>query len=161
MDVGLNVEFDGKKNIVMEGDVIKEYPIGGMICEYARLRPTEIKAFIMENSYFEDTDLKENGGRALMNFYEAMKEKLDIVTAIMVLTDFSNLMADFNRASDEELKALLDSLDATETHQIKSYILENTGFEEYGISTIGQALLSAYAGFANCYVPFKHSFDIN
>ena len=160
MDVGLNVEFDGKKNIVMEGDVIKEYPIGGMICEYARLRPTEIKAFIMENSYFEDTDLKENGGRALMNFYEAMKEKLDIVTAIMVLTDFSNLMADFNRASDEELKALLDSLDATETHQIKSYILENTGFEEYGISTIGQALLSAYAGFANCYVPFKHSFDM-
>lgn len=160
MDVGLNVEFDGKKNIVMEGDVIKEYPIGGMICEYARLRPTEIKAFIMGNSYFEDTDLKENGGRALMNFYEAMKEKLDIVTAIMVLTDFSNLMADFNRASDEELKALLDSLDATETHQIKSYILENTGFEEYGISTIGQALLSAYAGFANCYVPFKHSFDM-
>lgn len=66
MDVGLNVVFDGKKNIVMEGDVIKEYPIGGMICEYARLHPTEIKAFIMENPYFEDTDLKENGGHALM-----------------------------------------------------------------------------------------------
>lgn len=160
MDIGLNVEFDGKKNIVMEGDVIKEYPIGGMICEYARLRPTEIKAFIMENPYFEDTDLKENGGRALMSFYEAIKEKLDVVTAIMVLTDFSNLMADFNRASDEELKELLDSLDDTETHQIKSYILENTGFEEYGISTIGQALLSAYAGFANCYMPFKHTFNM-
>lgn len=99
-----------------------------MICEYARLRPTEIKAFIMENPYFEDTDLKENGGRALMSFYEAMKGKLDVVTAIMVLTDFSNLMADFNRASDEELKELLDSLDDTETHQIKSYILENTVF---------------------------------
>ena len=160
MDVGLNVEFDGKKNIVMEGDVIKEYPIGGMICEYARLHLTEIKAFIMENPYFEDTDLKENGGRALMSFYEAMKEKMDVVTAIMVLTDFSNLMADFNRASDEELKELLNSLDDTETHQIKSYILENTGFEEYGISTIGQALLSAYAGFANCYVPFKHTFNM-
>ena len=78
----------------------------------------------------------------------------------MVLTDFSNLMADFNRASDEELKELLNSLDDTETHQIKSYILENTGFEEYGISTIGQALLSAYAGFANCYVPFKHTFNM-
>lgn len=160
MDIGLNVEFDGKKNIVMEGDVIKEYPIGGMICEYARLRPTEIKAFIMENPYFEDTDLKENGGHALMSFYQAMKEKLDVVTAIMVLTDFSNLMADFNRASDEELKELLNSLDDAETHQIKSYILENTGYEEYGISTIGQALLSAYAGFANCYVPFKHTFNM-
>lgn len=160
MDVGLNVEFDGKKNIVMEGDVIKEYPIGGMICEYARLRPTEIKAFIMENPYFEDTDLKENGGHALMSFYQAMKEKLDVVTAVMVLTDFSNLMADFNRANDDELKELLNSLNDENTQQIKSYILENTGYEEYGISTIGQALLSAYAGFANCYVPFKHTFNM-
>ena len=160
MDVGLNVEFDGKKNIVMEGDVIKEYPIGGMICEYARLRPTEIKAFIMDNPYFEDTDLKENGGHALMSFYQAMKEKLDVVTAVMVLTDFSNLMADFNRANDDELKELLNSLNDENTQQIKSYILENTGYEEYGISTIGQALLSAYAGFANCYVPFKHTFNM-
>lgn len=160
MDIGLNVEFDGKKNIVMEGDVIKEYPIGGMICEYARLRPTEIKAFIMENPYFEDTDLKENGGHALMSFYQAMKEKLDVVTAIMVLTDFSNFMADFNRANDDELKELLNSLNDENTQQIKSYILENTGYEEYGISTIGQALLSAYAGFANCYVPFKHTFNM-
>lgn len=160
MDVGLNVVFDGKKNIVMEGDVIKEYPIGGMICEYARLRPTEIKAFIMENPYFEDTDLKENGGHALMSFYQAMKEKLDVVTAIMVLTDFSNFMADFNRANDDELEELLNSLNDENTQQIKSYILENTGYEEYGISTIGQALLSAYAGFANCYVPFKHTFNM-
>ena len=149
MDVGLNVVFDGKKNIVMEGDAIKEYPIGGMICEYARLHPTEIKAFIMENPYFEDTDLKENGGHALMSFYQAMKEKLDVVTAVMVLTDFSNFMADFNRANEDELKELLNSLNDENTQQIQSYILENTGFEEYGISTIGQALLSAYAGFAN------------
>ena len=47
MDIGLNVDFDGKKNIVMENENIKEYPIGGMICEYARLRPTEIKPIIM------------------------------------------------------------------------------------------------------------------
>ena len=66
MDIGLNVDFDGKKNIVMEGDIIKEYPIGGMACEYARLRPTEIKPLILENSYFQDADLQENGGHALM-----------------------------------------------------------------------------------------------
>lgn len=52
MDIGLNVDFDGKKNIVIEGDIIKEYPIGGMACEYARLRSTEIKPLIMENPYF-------------------------------------------------------------------------------------------------------------
>ena len=51
MDIGLNIEFDGKKNIVMESGIIKEYPIGGLICEYARLRPTELKPIIMENTY--------------------------------------------------------------------------------------------------------------
>ena len=69
MDVGLNVDFDGKKNIVMMGDIINVYPVGGMVCEYARLRPTEIKPLIMENPYFHDTDLNGNGSHALMSLY--------------------------------------------------------------------------------------------
>lgn len=73
MDVGLNVDFDGKKNIVMEGDIINVYPVGGMVCEYARLRPTEIKPLIMENPYFHDTDLNGNGSYALMSLYVVVK----------------------------------------------------------------------------------------
>lgn len=161
MDIGLNVDFDGKKNIVMEGDIIKEYPIGGMACEYARLHPTEIKPLIMENPYFRDSDLKENGGHALMNLYEACLPKFGVITAVMILTDFSSFMADFNRANEEELKGLLEPLNEDrDTNQVKSFILEDTGFEEFGISTIGQAMLSAYAAYADCYVAFKHSFNM-
>jgi hypothetical protein len=161
MDVGLNVDFDGKKNIVMEGEIIKEYPIGGMACEYARLRPTEIKPLIMGNPYFNDTNLEENGGHALMSLYEACLEKFGVITAVMILTDFSNLMADFNRANEEELKGLLEPLNADKDEsQVKTFILEETGFEEFGISTIGQTMLSAYAGYADCYVAFKHSFNM-
>lgn len=161
MDVGLNVDFDGKKNIVMEGEIIKEYPIGGMACEYARLRPTEIKPIIMENPFFNDDNLEENGGQALMSLYEACLEKFGVITAVMILTDFSNLMADFNRANEDELKELLEPLNADkDTSQVKTFILEETGFEEFGISTIGQTMLSAYAGYADCYVAFKHSFNM-
>ena len=53
MDVGMTVEFDGKKNVVMEGEIIKEYPIGGLICEYARLHPTDLKQIILDNPYFQ------------------------------------------------------------------------------------------------------------
>lgn len=161
MDVGLNVDFDGKKNIVMEGGIIKEYPIGGMICEYARLRPTEIKPLIMENPYFQDTDLKGNGSHALMSFYEACLEKFGVITAVMILTDFSSFMADFNRANEEELKGLLDQLnEEKDTNKIKSFVLEETGFDAFGISTIGQTMLAAYAAYADCYVAFKHSFNM-
>lgn len=161
MDIGLNVDFDGKKNIVMEGDIIKEYPIGGMACEYARLRPTEIKPLILENPYFQDSALKENGGHALMNLYEACLEKFGVITAVMILADFSGFMADFNRANEEELKELIDPLNKDkDTDQIKSFVLEETGVETFGISTIGQAMLTAYAAYANSYVAFKHSFNM-
>ena len=161
MDIGLNVDFDGKKNIVMEGDIIKEYPIGGMACEYARLRPTEIKPLILENPYFHDSALKENGGHALMNLYEACLEKFGVITAVMILADFSGFMADFNRANEEELKELIAPLNKDkDTDQIKSFVLEETGVETFGISTIGQAMLTAYAAYANSYVAFKHSFNM-
>lgn len=161
MDIGLNVEFDGKKNIVMEGDIIKEYPIGGMACEYARLHPIEIKPLIIENPYFNDINLKENGCHALMSLYKACLEKFGVVTAVMILTDFSNFMADFNRADVDELKGLLDPLNEDrDTNKVKLFILEDTGFEEFGISTIGQAMLTAYATYADSYVVFKHSFNM-
>lgn len=161
MDIGLNVEFDGKKNIVMCGDIIEEYPIGGMICEYARLRPTELKPLIMENPYFQDIDLKENGGHALMRLYEACLAKFGVVAAVMIITDIMEFMSDFNKANEDELSDLLEPLNADkDTNQIKDFILKESGYDEFGVSTIGQAMLSAYATYAESYVAFKHSFNM-
>lgn len=161
MDIGLNVDFDGKRNIVFENGVVKEYPIGGMACEYARLRPKEIKRFILENQYFQDTELSENGGAALMCLYEAMLPKFGVVTTVMILTDISTVLADFNRANEVELKEMLETLNENKgTNPIKSFILEDTGYDEFGISTIGQAMLSAYVEYAEWYAIFKHSFNM-
>ncbi len=161
MDIGLNVDFDGKKNIVIEGDIIKEYPIGGMACEYARLRSTEIKPLIMENPYFHDTDLNGNGSHALMSLYEVCLAKFGVVTAVMIVTDFSAFIADFIQENEEELQGPIALMNGDkETSQVKSFILEKTGFDEFGIGTIGQTLLSAYAAYADSYVAFKHSFNM-
>lgn len=161
MDVGMTVEFDGKKNVVMEGEIIKEYPICGLICEYARLHPTDLKQIILDNPYFQDSDLKENGGAALMHFYQVMQEKLGVVAASMVITDFSNLMADYNLADEETLKEFLDDANKDkDTDQVKVFILKDTGFVEFGISTIGQAMLTAYASYAYMYVAFRHTFNM-
>jgi len=161
MDIGLSVEFDGKKNTVMNDGDIVEYPIGGMACEYARLHPTEVKPLILENPYFQDEDLKKNGGHALLKLYEACLAKFGVVTAVMIITDFSNFMADFNRANEDELKGMIDPLNADrDTNEIKSFILKESGYDEFGVMTIGQAMLSAYVYYADCYVAFKHSFNM-
>lgn len=158
-DVGLYVDFNGKKNVVMAGDIIKEYPIGGMICEYARLRPTEIKNIIMDLPLFQETNLSEKGAEALLWFYKALLEKYGVVVASMVTTDFSNLLRDFNIASDNELEQLLARYNEQED-AVRKFILKDTAWDEFGIDTIGHAFLTAYYAYADSFVGFKHSFDM-
>ena len=79
MDIGLRVEYDGKKNVVLAGEIIKEYPIGGLMCEYARLRPTELKEVILSNPFWSEENLSEKGGEALFAFYNDMVEKFDAI----------------------------------------------------------------------------------
>ena len=50
---GLLVDYDGEKNVVMYQG-LKEYPIGGMIAEYARLRPTDLKEIILSYSRIDE-----------------------------------------------------------------------------------------------------------
>ena len=60
-----------------------------------------------------------------MNLYEACLEKFGVITAVMILADFSGFMADFNRANEEELKELIAPLnkDLQHLHFRKALVL--------------------------------------
>ena len=77
-DIGLYVEYDGKKNVVIGNGEVKEDPIGGMACEFSRLHPTDIKDYIMKISLFSETDLKEHGGEALMELFELIEQLKEV-----------------------------------------------------------------------------------
>lgn len=160
-EVGLNIIFDGKYNVVMgDGDAI-EYPIGGVACEYARLHPHELKKYIMKNPYFDKTDLKKYGAEALMDFYNIMKKEYGMVTAMMVVADFSNCFSEYGRLKKQELDEVTVTWnEEKDTDAIKSFILKDSGYTEYGTSSIGQAMLTAYSTFAYYYVAFRHIFAI-
>lgn len=161
MDIGLYVEYDGKKNIVISNGEISEYPIGGMACEFARLHPTEIKNYIMNVSVFKETDLKEYAAVALMELFNAMKERMGVVVATMIVTEFHYYIGDFIRASDKELQELLAADNAiSPENEIKKFILKDSGFDEFGASNVGQALLSAYNTFAKTFACYMVSFNL-
>lgn len=48
IDFGLSITYDGEEYTLMCPDHIRKCPIGGLICEYCRLHPTEIKGVIIE-----------------------------------------------------------------------------------------------------------------
>ena len=160
MDIGLRVEFDGKKNVVFAEERIKEYPIGGLMCEYARLKPTELKNLILNNPFWDEENLSEKGGDALYVFYKEMVEKFDVAIAGIVLADFSSFLRDYLQAEKTDLIELIENLNCNKDQDsIKQFILKDTGFHEFGVSTVGQAFLSAYCSYALSYALFKHIFE--
>lgn len=159
-DIGLYVEYDGKKNVVIGNGEVKEYPIGGMACEFSRLHPTEIKGYIMQLELFNETNLKEHGGEALMQLFELIKADLGSLIATMVMTELSNYLADFTQATEEQLHELIDPENENINEDaVKNFILKDSGFTEFGISNIGQAFLTAYNVFAKTFCGFMVSFQ--
>jgi len=159
LDIGLQVVFDGVNNIVMEEGVVKEYPIGGLICEYARLKPTEIKPIILKCPLFKEKNFNGKINKAMLWLFNALKKRYGIVTSVMVITDFSNFIADYKKANTTELSRLLaQSNRGIKKDKIKQFILQDTGYDMFGIQTVGQALLTAYSTYAISYVVFKKSF---
>lgn len=159
--IGLTVEFDGKKNVLLADGQVTEFPIGGMACEYARLHPTDIKQFILDMPSYGEPFSPDAVAEALMQMYEAMTKSLGQLTGIMVTTDFANLLTDYTQATEAERSDLIaKNNEGLAEDSVKQFILKDTGFDGFGITTVGHAFLSAYSSYAYSFVGFRHMFDI-
>ncbi len=159
MDIGAMIEFDGKRNVLFFNERTYEYPIGGMIAEYARLHPTDIKPLIMRCPYLDDEITKEKAADLMMWFLGELIDVFEPVTANMVFTDFYNNIQDYMTASEEEKEMFIENCNkGIREDQIKQFILKDTPYTEFGLQNIGQMLLSAYSTYSLSYVSFKYSF---
>lgn len=159
-DFGMTVKFDGKKNTILCCGIVKDYPIGGMMCEYARLHPTDIKNVIMESPDFSTPCNLEKIGTALKDLTDAFIQKFDVVTALMVATDMLNLIAEYIKATDSARKEMLGcGKQQKDFDKIAEFILEDTGFSNFGMDTVGQLLLTGYYLYSSSFASFKYLFD--
>lgn len=152
---GLVVNFDGDKNVVMYQG-LKEYPIGGMIAEYARLHPTDLKEIILSYSRIEEKTSK--GG--LCEFFSWLFQKLEnrfgTVTAIMVTFEIMDFVADTFKMDKSNLDNIFNKI--KKENKVGQFIFEGSGYDETGNLSNKQLLLSAYYWWSSCYVVFKHGF---
>lgn len=155
---GLIVDFDGKKNVVMYHG-LKEYPIGGMIAEYAKLHPAELKKVILCFDAVDEEPSEENLISFFVWFIEELEKNFDIITAVMITMEFLTLITDIKSMDSDGRQKCFDSINEDE-NQIKDYILEETGYTYFGMETMKQWLLSCYYWYADRFIAFKHSFDM-
>lgn len=159
MDIGVKIQFDGKKNILFFDEKVYEYPIGGLIAEYARLSPVDVKPVIMRCPYLETEITLDTVTECMVWFLNELTSTFLPITANMVFTDFYCCIQDYMQATDEEKEILIaDSNKDVSEDKIKQFILQETGYTEFGLKNVGQMLLSAYSTYALSYVAFKYSF---
>ena len=157
---GLPVWYDGKKYTIFYNGKCREYPIGGLACEYSRFEPYTLKDVIMKCPVFEKIlYLEEPREEAIKWFYDELFDKYDPVTAVMIMTDMTDLIHDFTCFDEGLTNDLLDELNKRDD-KINNYILKDSGLEQFNVDTIGAALLTAYYCFVDSYTVFHKCLDM-
>lgn len=152
---GLVVNFDGDKNVIMYQG-LKEYPIGGMIAEYARLHPTDLKEIILSYSRIEEKTSENGLCEFFPWFIQELENRFGTVTAIIVTFELMDFVADTFKMDKSDLDNIFNKIKKED--KVGQFIFEGSGYDETGNSSNKQLLLSAYYWWSNCYVAFKHSF---
>lgn len=161
IDFGLSVTFDGKNYTLMVPDHVKEYPIGGLICEYCRLSPTEIKDVIISLSGLNNEVTPDKVISTHMQFHQKLLETFPPVTATMISLEFLHGLEDWMKAIRENRtdEYINDFFEIKENDKIKEFILDDTPYTKFGCNDIFQIMLSSYYGFAMNYKNVKYMFN--
>lgn len=155
---GLVVDFDGKCNRVMY-KTVKEYPIGGMIAEYARLHPAVLKDVILEYPNIDKEATEEYLGPFFPWFIDRLEEQFGTITAVMVTTEMLDLAAEIMKMTDEEKQEWFGRGQKQED-TIFDYIFKDSGYDCPGMDSVKQMLLTCYLWYTGSFIAFKHSFMI-
>lgn len=159
IDFGLNAIFDGSKYRLVMAQSDDEYPIGGLICEYMRLTPMDIKAVIMSCDGLEKEGSTDNYLDTFLQFYEKVNEEFPPVISTMIALEFMNSADDWFKAVRENRVEEYLGLFDNSYDSVKKYIFENTGCDKVGGDTVLQILLTSYSVFADKYIITKTMFN--
>lgn len=160
IDNGLTITFNGKHYTFLGNGVVKDYPIGGLACEYFDLAPTEIKDVIMSLSNLNAEPTPDIATDGLMEFYKKCFDKFPPVQATMIMVEFASAFTDwFTAIREQRVDEYLELIDVhKKSPQICQFIFADTPYENVGKDSLLQMFLSAYVSFADTYVYTKYTF---
>lgn len=159
IDFGLNVTFDGSKYRLIMQQSDSEYQIGGLICEYMRLTPMDIKAVILSCDGLEKEGTIDNFYDTFRQFHETVNIEFPPIISSMIALEFLNAAEDwFKCVREDRVEEYLGMFDES-YKSVRDYIFEDTGCNQLGGDTVLQIMLTAYCSFADKYVLTKSIFN--
>ena len=143
---GIDVEFNGKYYALIVSDERKEYAIGEMVCELARLDIFSLKDILMKIPGFYDKPEKKQMFDVIYSLKDEFKEVYPPVISKMLYVAFLNCARDyFLEDSEEYREECIMNLEALSSgRDITEYAFKDSGYSEPGWHTTGQLLLSMY-----------------
>jgi len=161
IDYGLSVIYNGGKKytLLMDG-IVRDYPIGGLISEYARLHPSQIKDVILNCEHLYDEDTTESLSSFFVSFNRKLHEKYPPVIAIMVTMEFMNTAADWEKSIkiDQEIEFMDMLSESAGSNEIKEFIFQDTPYSQVGRSTVLHKVLSCFLSFSSSFAITKAMF---
>lgn len=158
LDLGLNATFDGKKYQIFTPQGLEEYPIGGLICEYLRLVPLDIKSVILSCDGLEKEGTEDNYMKSFIDFFRKINREFPPVISRMIIVEFIKARDSwFTAVEEKRVEEYLSQFDLF-PKVLNDLIFEGTSIRELGGDTVLQIMLSSYILFANQYVLTKGLF---
>lgn len=159
MEIGLVIQYDGKNNYVLPNEIYK-YSIGSIMCEYARLSPTELRSIISSCSNRNNSISTECIAESLEKIKLACMDKFGVVISIMFVIELFQVISNLLSHTKEEIdQHFLKINQETYGNSIREFILEYSDSKRFNADTIGGILDYSYYVFSQSYSIFKVCFN--
>lgn len=159
IDYGLNVVFDGKKYRLATYEGEQDFKIGSLMCEYFRLKPSDVKAAIMSCDNLDVDATFENSSSAFLQLDKKLMSIFPTVTYKMVSVELFNAIGewfDFSRTG--RTQGYIDVANENLYSGVKEFVFEDTGCSDFGGDSVKQLFLTAFYTFAVSYATTKALF---
>lgn len=160
IDLGLDVFYDGKTNyyLLAEG-YSREYPIGGLIAEYNRFSLSEIKSIILQCSNLDSAPTIDNAVGFLDELAPKLRDGVGPAAGTMIIVElFYSLEAWFAAIREDRAEEFIASAQF-DPPEMKQYVFEGTGYDELGMETLKQMVLTVFVAFCESYSITRHIFE--
>ncbi len=139
---------------------MRDYPVGGLISEYCRLYPSEIKEIIYKCEGLDNDVTAENMASVLISFRKNLLEAFPPVMAVMISVDFLEFSKEMLMfIQDNKFEEFLERCLSFKEGAIKDFIFEGSPYTGCGYESALQFMLTVYNLFAGEYVTTKYMFN--